>query len=109
MSIDINHVVTFKDRNSFLEKALQTFYEIIDLAFVKKAPLAEVEDNIENWLSAWDASVDWDNEGKDNERHGWVDEISDKLMAMRNAILETKRIFAVDEKFSSAKIKSNET
>lgn len=52
MSIDIDHVVTFKDRNSFLEKALQTFYEIIDLAFVKKAPLAEVEDNIENWLSA---------------------------------------------------------
>lgn len=101
MAIDVTHVVTFTNRESFLEKALNTFYEIIDLAFVKRVAFSEVESNIENWLSAWDGSVDWDHEGKEStERHEWVDEISEKLMAIKNAIAEAKRVLNAAEKFS---------
>lgn len=115
MPIDITHVVSFVSRESFLEKVVQTLYEILDLAFIKKVNLDELKSNIENWISAWDSSVDWDSEGNhSDDYHEWVDSISEKLIAIRQAILDTQKIFGIDnvsgaKEKSSAKIEFDET
>lgn len=115
MAIDITHVVTFRGRESFLEKVVQTLYDILDLAFIKKANFNELKSNIENWISAWDSSVEWDNEGNDGERQEWVESIVERLTIMRKAIMDTQLVFAADnvldaaDKLVSAKIKFDET